>query len=94
MASPSYDVACAAIDRANAEDPKGYEVHYGQRMVAWVRKLAPDPSEELLLAARAQHIRRWTVPRSKYPDGRSGYLAWREGLKRAVDPDDVFGCAN
>ena len=21
-------------------------------------------------------------------------LAWREGLKRAVDPDDVFGCAN
>lgn len=82
MASPAYDAACAAIDRANAEDPKGYEVLYGQRMVDWVRKLAPDPSDELLLAARAQHIRRWTVPRSKYPDGRSGYLAWREGLKK------------
>lgn len=76
-----YDAACAAIDLANAEDPKGYEVLYGRRMVDWVRKLAPDASEELLLAVRAQHLRRWTVPRSSYPEGRVGYLKWREGLK-------------
>ena len=51
-------------------------------MVDWVRALAPGASEELLLAARAQHVRRWTVPRSKYPEGRNGYLRWREGLKK------------
>lgn len=78
----SYEAAAGAIDRANAEDPKGYEVLYGQRMVDWVRALAPDASEELLLAARAQHVRRWTVPRSSYPEGRLGYLKWREGLKK------------
>lgn len=78
----SYDAACRAIDRANSEDPKGYEVLYGQRMVEWVKKLADQPSDELLLASRAQHLRRWTVPRSTYPEGRSGYLKWREGLKK------------
>jgi hypothetical protein len=78
----SYEAACAAIDRANSEDPRQYEVLYGQRMVDWVRKLSPDASEELLLAARAQHVRRWTVPRSSYPEGRAGYLRWREGLKK------------
>ena len=80
--SASYEAATAAIDRANAEDPKGYEVLYGRRMVDWVRALAPGASEELLLAARAQHVRRWTVARSSYPDGRTGYLRWREGLKK------------
>ncbi|MBI3854746.1 MAG: DUF4202 domain-containing protein [Planctomycetes bacterium] len=82
MAGSRYDDACAAIDRANAEDPKGYEVLYGRRMVEWVGKLAPAASEELRLAARAQHLRRWTVPRSSYPEGRGGYLKWREGLKK------------
>jgi hypothetical protein len=77
-----YETACEAIDRANAEDPKKDEALYGQRMVDWVRALAPGASEELLLAARAQHVRRWTVPRSKYPEGRNGYLKWREGLKK------------
>jgi hypothetical protein len=79
---PRFESACDAIDRINAEDPQGREVDYGRRMVDWVRNLAPAASEELLLAARAQHIRRWTVPRSKYPDGRNGYLRWREDLKK------------
>jgi hypothetical protein len=79
---PRFESACDAIDRVNAEDPQGREVEYGRRMVDWVRALAPAASEELLLAARAQHIRRWTVPRSKYPDGRNGYLRWREDLKK------------
>jgi len=82
MTGSPYEAASAAIDRANAEDPKNYEVLYGQRMVDWVRKLSPGASDELLLAARAQHVRRWTVPRSSYPDGRAGYLRWREGLKK------------
>jgi hypothetical protein len=78
----SYEAACAAIDRANSEDPEQYEVLYGRRMVDWVRRLSPGASEALLLAARAQHVRRWTVQRSSYPDGRAGYLRWREGLKK------------
>lgn len=77
-----YESACVAIDRANGEDPRGYEILYGRRMVDWVRALAPSASEELLLAARAQHLRRWTVPRSTSPEGRTGYLRWREGLKK------------
>lgn len=77
-----FEAACAAIDRANAEDPQGREVPYSHRMVEWVRKLAPAASEELLLAVRAQHLRRWTVPRSTYPEGRNGYLRWREDLKK------------
>jgi hypothetical protein len=81
MTDTPFEAACAAVDRANAEDPKGTEVAYSQRMVDWVKTLAPGASEELLLAARAQHVRRWTVPRSQYPSGRNGYLKWREGLK-------------
>ena len=77
-----FEAASAAVDRANAEDPHGREADYSRRMVDWVRALAPDASEELLLAARAQHVRRWTVPRSTYPEGRLGYLKWREGLKK------------
>lgn len=77
-----YDAACAAIDRSNREDPSGRELPYSQRMVEWTQRLAPGASEELLLAVRAQHVRRWTVPRSKFPDGRAGYLSWRETLKK------------
>ena len=47
---------------------------------AWVRRLRPDADEPLLLAARAHHIRRWTIPRDDYPSGRHGYLRWRTAL--------------
>jgi len=77
-----FEAASAAIDRANGEDPHGREAGYSRRMVDWVRRLAPGASEELLLAARAQHVRRWTVSRASYPDGRGGYLRWREDLKK------------
>jgi hypothetical protein len=77
-----FEAVCAAIDRANAEDPQGHELRYSHRMVDWVRALAPSASEELLLAARAQHVRRWTIARSTYPQGRNGYLRWREDLKK------------
>jgi hypothetical protein len=48
----------------------------------WVQKLAPKASEELLLAARSQHICRWMIPRSSYPMDRVGYLKWRNELKK------------
>jgi len=50
------------------------------RLYEWVKKLAPDASEELLLASRCQHIGRWEIPRNTYPEGRDGYLKWRKDL--------------
>src|SRR5262245_60342841 len=49
-------------------------------MEAWLLRLAPASSELLRLAARCQHLERWTVPRKSYPEGRAGYLTWRKLL--------------
>lgn len=72
------DEAIKKIDAANAADPA--ELRYGQRMSEWLSKLYPGASEALTLAVRAQHILRFKVPRSSYPEGRIGYLKWRTGL--------------
>lgn len=69
------------IDRFNSADPHGYELLYSQWLTDWVKRLEPNPSEELLITARGQHIGRWTIARGSYPDDRKGYLAWREKLK-------------
>ncbi len=77
------------FDDANAEDPHvemvagepvAKELMYGQRMSARLDAFAPDAPESVKLAARAQHIRRWEVPRESYPEGRAGYLKWRTDL--------------
>lgn len=77
---PRLGRAMERIDAANAEDPKGEELVYGQRMSAWLDRLYPDASDALRLAARAQHIRRWEIPRDSYPMDRVGYLKWRTAL--------------
>ena len=77
-----FQEAIARFDAANAQDPRGLELPYAQRLSAWVDRLAPDASEPLRLAARAQHICRWMSPRESYPAGRIGYLKWREDLKQ------------
>jgi hypothetical protein len=82
MDSPRFQEAIIRIDAANAADPRGIELPYAQRLSAWVERLAPNASEELRLAARAQHICRWMIPRESYPSGRIGYLKWREDLKQ------------
>jgi len=78
------------IDQLNRDDPNteavGGALHprellYARRLTDWVLRLAPDASEELRIAARGQHVRRWTIPRDRYPRGRAGYLKWRETLK-------------
>lgn len=69
-----------AIDAANAADPKGAAVDYGRRMSAWVDRLRPDAPEELRIAARGQHIRRWEIPRSDFPMDKAGYHKWRTTL--------------
>ena len=82
--------ALAAIDAANAADPNtvpgddgqpvASELLYGQRMSRWLDRLYPAAAEPLKLAARAQHVRRWEVPRNRYPMDRPGYHRWRTGL--------------
>jgi len=70
------------IDAVNKTDPKGYELGYSEKLSAWILKLKPQASQALRIAARGQHIARWTSPREKYPKGRGGYLRWREDLKK------------
>src|SRR5687767_8392766 len=73
--------ALKRLDEMNAEDPHKKELPFADRLEAWVRRLDPTPSEELIIAARGQHVRRWTIPRDSYPEGRAAYLRWREELK-------------
>lgn len=85
--SPLFEKAIARFDAANAEDPnregaRPKELVYAERMSAWLERLAPDASEALRLAARCQHIRRWTIPRAAYPAGREGYKQWRTAAAR------------
>lgn len=80
--SERFDRAVAAIDAANAEDPNGKELIYGQRMTARLERFDPDASEELALAVRAQHICRWKIARADYPEGRTGYKRWRSDLAK------------
>jgi hypothetical protein len=84
-----YQSAIAAFDEANAEDPnmervdgRDYpkELLYAWRMTAMQERYAPEASEAVKLAVRAQHIQRWKVPRNTYPMDRPGYLQWRTGL--------------
>jgi hypothetical protein len=86
--------AVLAFDRENARDPnhvvdggdggvpRPRELVDAERLSRWVARLAPDASEALRLAAHCQHIRRWEIPRSSYPEGRIGYLEWRKSLSR------------
>ena len=83
--------AFRAFDRANGRDPNVEEAEgaqvprelaYARRMSRWLERLYPEASDALQLAARSQHIERWSKPRSSYPDGRVGYLTWRRDLAR------------
>lgn len=91
MVEDKYDKAVRLIDEAHAEDPKKigvdgteipYELHYGQKMSSYLEKRAPDAPSTLRLAIRAQHFRRWEVPRDSYPMNKVGYHAWRTYLKK------------
>ncbi|GAB2797254.1 hypothetical protein GCM10027040_24850 [Halomonas shantousis] len=91
MSSDRFAIAVERLDAAHAEDPRQervagvdypYELLYARRMSAWLERVAPEASETLRLAVRAQHLRRWQSPREDYPQGRPAYLAWRRELGR------------
>ncbi len=90
MSSERLRKVIERIDGCNREDPNqeivngvSYprELLYSQRLSEWVSRLNPHVSEELRIAARGQHICRWTIPRDRYERNRRGYLRWREVLK-------------
>jgi hypothetical protein len=85
-----FERAIALFDAANSQDPRQdagpdgqpvpRELLYAQRMTDMLQRFAPDASEAVQLAVRAQHIQRWQTPRDSYPMDRNGYLQWRTGL--------------
>lgn len=90
MECQRFERAIAELDAANADDPETLEVRgeiqpkelaHAKLASEWIQKLEPQPSEALQLAARAHHLRRWTIRRSDHPPGRKGYLVWRQKLK-------------
>lgn len=95
IAPERFIEAVRRIDAANSHDPtrivvrgleRPKELAHAELATEWAWRLrdveGSEPSEALLLAARAHHIERWLVPRETYPDGRAGYLKWRTGLHR------------
>lgn len=83
---PRFENAVAGFDLFHREDPAKAtlegeraprELAYSRWMAAWVERLDPDAGEILMLAAHCQHLRRFKLPRTDYPEGRKGYLAWR-----------------
>lgn len=91
--APDVTKALEKIDEAHSADPTkvtppgatgeiGYELLYAQKSTAYLDKLNSSPSNNLRLAVRAQHFRRWEVPRDSYPMTRIGYHSWRTYLKK------------
>ena len=81
--------AIQQIDVINSQDPNkevvgnesvAKELVYGQRMSACLNQHWPEASEYLKIAVRAQHVKRWAIARSVYPEGKAGYLKWRKAL--------------
>jgi hypothetical protein len=81
-----YQQARELIDAAHAADPRcaadgrPAELVYADRMEAWVARLGSDAPPLLRLAARCQHLERWSVPRASFALDRAGYHAWRRSL--------------
>lgn len=86
-----FEEAIRRFDEENGRDPNPEvgdgvshprELLYARRLTEWVLRLNPQASEPLRLAARSQHLCRWTIPRSSYEMTRAGYLQWRAELKK------------
>jgi tRNAThr (cytosine32-N3)-methyltransferase len=84
----AYAAARARIDQAHSLDPKRTpdgapaELVYADRIEAWVTRLVASAPPHLILAARCQHLERWSVPRASFPLDKQGYHAWRKTLYR------------
>ena len=84
-----FERAIQLFDTANSEDPNQEtadgrawpkELLYAERMSEMLARFAPEASEAVRLACRAQHIQRWKIPRKDYPMTPEGYQRWRTTL--------------
>lgn len=91
MTTTPFEAASKWIDAENAQDPNSEidetvsypkELLYSKRMYERLMNFNPKASKSLQIAAKAQHICRWQMPRESYPMDRIGYLKWREELKK------------
>jgi hypothetical protein len=91
MITTPFFYASELIDAQNAQDPNieiyqsqshPKELLYSKRMYDKLMAFEPNASEAIQIAAKAQHICRWKMPRELYPMDRVGYLKWREDLKK------------
>ncbi|KAL4875829.1 hypothetical protein BJY04DRAFT_211047 [Aspergillus karnatakaensis] len=92
MAS-AFEKTLALIDAAHAQDPTlttppdstspiPYELHYANKMTKYLSLRLPAASPTLRLAVRAQHLKRWEVPRTDFPATKLGYHSWRTHLAK------------
>ncbi|MBK7579362.1 MAG: DUF4202 domain-containing protein [Myxococcales bacterium] len=89
MTSDRFIRAVRELDRQNSGDPSRVlvggkpiprELAKADWLSGWISRLEPAPSEALRLTARCQHLRRFELKRSEFPDGRAGYHAWRKHM--------------
>jgi len=90
MTSARLRQALDHIDEINRADPHQIQVRGESRpkefthaamVSAWIERLRPDADDALRIAAHGHHVRRWAIPRGEYPQGRRGYLRWRQALQ-------------
>ena len=86
---PQLHKAFAIFDSIHQKDPKlkivsgqatSYSTLYHHKLSEWIDRIVINPSVPLRLAARSQHIQRWSIPRSTYPMNKLGYRRWRTKL--------------
>lgn len=86
MISEKLSNTFKAIDDINSQDPnlvviegisQSKELVYGQQMSACLNQYWSEANEVLQIAVRAQHIKRWQLKRTEYPEGKAGYYQWR-----------------
>lgn len=53
---------------------------YIKRITERLQAFSPEASIELTVAANCQHLNRWEIERSSFPEGRIGYYQWRNYL--------------
>lgn len=84
-----FDQAVERFNEYNRQDPNLFvwdgasypqEYFFALKRHEWLLKLDPQAGEALRLAAYAQHLGRWELPRASYPQGRIAYLQWRKDL--------------
>ena len=89
--STQFNRVIQKFDAVHSQDPRKVAINgkkitwsllYHRRLTYWIRRLEPNASETLLIAARCQHLSRWNTPRDDYPKGRNGYKKWRKNAAK------------